>query len=417
LLKWLKKNSVVILGGNNLAEEVMLKSGLQPDQVVILEHKEQLPKVLHASEPELILLDEEKISASSNLLSNIFCKSPGIRFVPILMLVDDPNLSKQLFSDIVCGISFYGKDQKREKSDFFDRINDQLQESIEVKFWGVRGSTPCANSENIKYGGNTSCVQILIPGSDGQLILDCGTGFRNLGNHLINYKKDHIEGDIFITHPHWDHIQGFPFFKPLYDKSNSFTVSLPEQFKGGAREILSGHLPKTFFPVTLNMLSAELTYITREEEKEEFPHFSVEYMVANHPTKTAMYKFEIHGYTIIYAPDNEIPSTTSPVRFLEQFEEFIRGCDLLIHDAQYDNEMYKHREGWGHSSWESVVALAKKNDVKRLFLTHHDPDSPDDRLSEIDDKLKSYKGNPFLEIGLTKEGSRVRLPIGKKSDV
>jgi len=411
-LKWLKKNSVVILGEDDLVEEIMQKNELRSDQVVVLEHKEQLSKILYASEPELVVLDERKISASSNLLSDIFCKSPGIRFVPILMLVEDPDLSKRLFSDTVCGISFFGKDKVNVKEEFFDQVKELLQESIEVKFWGVRGSTPCANSENIKYGGNTSCVQILIPGSDRQLILDCGTGFRNLGNHLIKYKKDHINGDIFITHPHWDHIQGFPFFKPLYNQLNSFSVSLPEQYRGGAREILSGHLPKTFFPVTLNMLSAELTYITREEQREEFPDFSVEYLVANHPTKTAMYKFVIQGYTIIYAPDNEIPTTTSPIRFLEQFEEFIHSCDLLIHDAQYDNETYKKREGWGHSSWEVVVALAKKNGVKRLLLTHHDPDSQDDRLSEIDEKLKSYKGNPFLEIGLTKEGSRIRLPIG-----
>ncbi|MEX0662659.1 MAG: MBL fold metallo-hydrolase [Balneolaceae bacterium] len=411
-MKWLKKNSVVILGEDDLVREVMQKNKLSSDQVVVLERKDQLVKILYAEEPDLVVLDGQKITDSAEILGEVFSTSPGIRFVPILMLTDDSELSKKLYSDIVCSISFFEK--KGEEEIFFDKVQDLLQESIAVKFWGVRGSTPCANSENIKYGGNTSCVQIKIPRSDRQLILDCGTGLRNLGNHLLSYKKEHIVGDIFITHPHWDHIQGFPFFKPLYNRLNSFSVSLPEQYRGGAREILSGHLPKTFFPVTLNMLSADLTYITREEEKEEFPHFSVEYLVANHPTKTAMYRFAINGYSIIYAPDNEVPVTTSPIRFLEQYEKFISGCDLLIHDAQYDQEMYKKREGWGHSSWERVVELAKKNGVKRLFLTHHDPDSSDDALKEIDKKLKSYKGNPFLEIGLTKEGSQVRLPIGLK---
>lgn len=411
-MEWLRENSVVILGSDDLVKEVMQKNKLRSEQVVVLEHKDQLAKILYSQEPELVVLEEQKISGSSGILRDVFSSSPGIRFVPILILSNNPSQTKVSFDDIVCTISFYKSDDGKEE--LFKKIREILQESISVKFWGVRGSTPCANSENIKYGGNTSCIQIKIPGVDRQLILDCGTGLRNLGNYLVKYNKDHIDGDIFITHPHWDHIQGFPFFKPFYDKKNSFSVSLPEQYRGGAREILSGHLPKTFFPVTLNMLSADLLFVTREEQKEEFPHFSVEYLVANHPTKTAMYRFVINGYSIIYAPDNEVPITTSPIRFLEQFEEFISGCDLLIHDAQYDHETYKKREGWGHSSWERVVALAKKNGVKRLFLTHHDPDSSDDTLKQIDEKLQSYKGNSFLEIGLTKEGSQVRLPIGLK---
>lgn len=411
-MKWLSENSVVILGEDDLVKEIMQKNNLISDQVVVLEHKDQLAQILYSREPELVILQEQKIPGSPKILKDVFSSSPGIRFVPILILSDNPARSKASFDDIVCTISFYNSSEGID--DLCKKVQELLQESIKVKFWGVRGSTPCANSENIKYGGNTSCIQIIVPGSEKQLILDCGTGLRNLGNHLMKYNKEHIDGDIFITHPHWDHIQGFPFFKPFYDKRNSFSVSLPEQYRGGAREILSGHLPKTFFPVTLNMLSAEITYVTREERNEEFPYFSIEYLIANHPTKTAMYRFVINGYSIIYAPDNEIPVTTSPIRFLEQFEEFISGCDLLIHDAQYDHETYKKREGWGHSSWERVVALAKKNGVKRLFLTHHDPDSSDDALNEIAEKLKSYKGSPFLEIGLTKEGSQVRLPIGIK---
>jgi phosphoribosyl 1,2-cyclic phosphodiesterase len=283
--------------------------------------------------------------------------------------------------------------------------------AVKVKFWGVRGSTPCANSENIRYGGNTSCVELEIPGFDRQLILDSGTGIRNLGKYYDTYSKDPVNADLFITHPHWDHIQGFPFFSPIYKKGHSLRIRMPEQYRGGTKEILAGHLTKTFFPVTLGMFDADLEFITQAEAPEQFGPVEVDYLVANHPTKTAMYRFKISGYTIIYAPDNELPMDRSPLRFVDRFCEFIDGCDLLIHDAQYDLDLLKTREGWGHSAWERVLELAKQSGVKRLYLTHHDPDSSDRKLRQLSSRLEPYRKETFQELELAREGLTVSLPV------
>ncbi len=180
------------------------------------------------------------------------------------------------------------------------------ENQVAVTFWGVRGSTPCANRENMAYGGNTTCLQVHLPGTEDILVLDSGTGIRNLGNKLNEEKAGEISGRIFITHPHWDHIQGFPFFKPIYGSANHFDIHMPEQENGGCKEILSGHLTKTFFPVTLKMIDANISYITQPEKKVQYDGYEVEFMLANHTIKTAIYKIQINGKTIIFCPDNEI---------------------------------------------------------------------------------------------------------------
>ncbi|CAN5140626.1 hypothetical protein BH23BAC3_BH23BAC3_34160 [soil metagenome] len=367
-----------------------------------------LAKKLDSELPAAVIVDENHIPNLPEFLDQVFTQKPGRRFIPLAVITDDPeragaNLRKCHFPPTLI------------KRDSFEKlhqfIDDALTPSIDVMFWGVRGSTPCANSENIFFGGNTSCVQIKIPGYNKLLILDSGTGIRNLGNSIQQYSNGPITGDLYITHPHWDHIQGFPFFTPFYQKENIFRVHLPGQYRGGAEEILSGHLTKTFFPVTLDMLAADLTYETQQEEPEDAGAYKVDYLVANHSTKTAIYRFKIQGYTIIYAPDNELPLTSSPLRYVDRFCDFIKDCDLLIHDGQYDLKMFKTREGWGHSARERVLELAKKSGVKRLYLTHHDPDSNDAKLKKISEELHAYRENPFIDIELAREGQVVALPV------
>lgn len=286
----------------------------------------------------------------------------------------------------------------------------EKKSGVSITFWGVRGSTPCANKENMEYGGNTTCMQIHIPNSDQILILDSGTGIRNLGNQLVKTQKK-ISGRIFITHPHWDHIQGFPFFKPIYGSTNHFEIHMPPQVNGGCKEILSGHLTKTFFPVTLEMIDANLVYITQKERKKAYEGYEVEFMLANHTINTAIYKIHVDGKQIVFCPDNELNpiNEKSNAYFYKKLKDFFLDVDVLVHDAQYDRFSYKNKRGWGHSAWEDVVDFALRSRVKNLFLTHHDPDSYDEKLQKLEKKLQENYKDSFESIQLAKEGECVTI--------
>jgi len=214
-----------------------------PEHFVYFKTGDQLAKQLESELPAAVVFDENHVRNLPEFVEDNFTKKPGLRFIPAAVITDDPEQSAAFFSKCHFPVTLIRRDSFDELLQF---IESALKPSVKVKFWGVRGSTPCANSENIYYGGNTSCVQIQIPGYDKLLILDSGTGIRNLGNFTSNYSSGKIEGDLFITHPHWDHIQGFPFFMPFYKKGNTFNIHMPEQYRGGAKEILSGHLTKTF---------------------------------------------------------------------------------------------------------------------------------------------------------------------------
>ncbi len=284
-----------------------------------------------------------------------------------------------------------------------------MENNLKIRFWGVRGSTPCANPENMRYGGNTSCIQISIPGAKKLLIADCGTGFRNLGNELTSNGK-YIEGRVFITHPHWDHLQGFPFFKPFYDSRNSFEVYMPPQDGDGCKKILQGHLSNTFFPVSIDMLECELDCITVVEQKMDFGDYSVDYMWANHTVPTAIFKFNIQGKKIVFAPDNELPiDADDDPEFVDRFREFVRGVDILIHDAQFTKAQHQERLGWGHSDWETVFETTKDLNISRLCLTHHDPDHTDENLDKINFELASVKEEFFKEASIVQEGQEIYL--------
>lgn len=293
-----------------------------------------------------------------------------------------------------------------------------MKGSINIKFWGVRGSTPCANAENMTYGGNTTCVQVHIEGIDELLIFDAGTGFRNLGNELQS-SGSYLKGRVFITHPHWDHLQGFPFFKPFYNGENWFRIYLPPQGEMGCEEILQGHMSSTFFPVSIDMFEADFHCETFQPGKRSFDGYSVEYMWATHTVPTAIYKITVDKRVIIFCPDNELMTDGSKEseKFRKEFKEFIKGCDVLIHDAQYDRDCYKERKGWGHSAWEDVSEIAKEAGVNRLYLTHHDPDKDDNVLADVEKVVKEKHGNNFKEICLAKEGQEIKLSLSEAKTI
>lgn len=250
-------------------------------------------------------------------------------------------------------------------------------------------------------------MEIDIPGMEEVLILDSGTGIRNLGTQLVKNRQS-VSGHIFITHPHWDHIQGFPFFKPIYNVQNHFTIHMPNQKRGSCKEILSGHLSETFFPVTLDMIAADIDYVTQDPAVRQYGSFSVEFMLTNHTIATAAYRVTIGNTVIIYCPDNEIKPLGS-TEFYPGMVDFFKGADMLVHDGQYNRENYSGKAGWGHSCWEDVVDCALKAGVKHLFLTHHDPDSDDAYMSSLEQHIQGQFQTDFESIQLAKEGETICL--------
>lgn len=177
---------------------------------------------------------------------------------------------------------------------------------ISITFWGTRGSTPVSGKQFLKYGGSTSCIEIYLPIIDDFLIFDCGTGLRNLGKQILEDKRQEKKGNIFITHGHWDHIQGFPFFSPFYDSSFSFTIFIPEQHNHTAKSLVENYLSEKFFPVSTDIFKAKISFKTKRFKTRKFENYSIGFLKANHSSNTAIYKLESGNLSIVYAPDNEI---------------------------------------------------------------------------------------------------------------
>lgn len=272
-------------------------------------------------------------------------------------------------------------------------------------FWGVRGSTPCADQEYMAFGGNTTCLQLHIPSSEELVILDSGTGIRKLGEKFSKQNEE-LSGRVFITHPHRDHIQGFPFFRPLYSGGNHFTVHMPKQGQESCRDIFSQHHSEIFFPVSLDMMNAQLKFIDQPSQKISYDGYEVEFLKANHSTNTAIYKFHLEGKQLVFAPDNElVPANYDRDKeHMQRISEFFGDVDVLVHDAQYDSESYSSKHGWGHSPWQQVIQMAREAGIGKLFLTHHDPGSNDEKLQQLDEQIRVDYGAYFETIALAKEG-------------
>lgn len=275
--------------------------------------------------------------------------------------------------------------------------------TIEVRFWGVRGSVPCPGASYVKFGGNTSCVQVSIQGNPEYLIFDSGSGIRQLGEHLSK-NSNPIKGHLFVSHAHWDHIQGFPFFAPVYRDDSQLDIYYPKTKEGDCKRALTSQLTPNHFPVTSEMLKASITYHDIVHTGIHTESFKVDYHNAFHPVHTAIYRLKAGGRTLIYAPDNELNPASFNDKSFNELKSFIAGADVLIHDGNYDRNSYKTRVNWGHSAWEDVVDLASECEIKHLFLTHHDPSSTDDDLLVRQELLDKHK-HKFTSVQFAREGT------------
>jgi phosphoribosyl 1,2-cyclic phosphodiesterase len=248
-----------------------------------------------------------------------------------------------------------------------------------LTFWGVRGSIPSCGPETVRYGGNTSCVSI--EHGDCLVILDAGTGIRKLGAHLLRREpRGGFKGNILLTHEHWDHIQGLPFFGPAFSPENRFVI-YGERKRRPLAQIIGDQMQEPYFPIEMEAFEAEISFV------EVGPGDALElgdevWMTAhrlNHPNDALGYLLDVAGKRVAYVTDHEhAPGQLSPAVL-----QMAHGVDVLIHDAQYTRErLQRERRGWGHSAWEDVVELAIEARVRSLFLYHHDPDATDEELDQ-----------------------------------
>ena len=263
--------------------------------------------------------------------------------------------------------------------------------NIIVDFWGVRGSVPSPGPTTTRYGGNTSCVSITA--DDKILILDAGTGIRNLGSAIIG--QPDLEIFVIVTHSHWDHIQGFAFFTPIYQPNRLVHMFPTLHKKNVVLASLIDQMDGAHFPITPDQVPSSFNFIT--ENPLEFlaeKGFQVELIPMNHPGKAFGYKISIEDKIICYFTDNEIDPPYEKSIEIEKLTQKCKNADILIHDAQYTEDDMPLKHGWGHSLISQVTELGKSADVKNLVYYHHDPERTDDMLDkELEKAAKTLKEN------------------------
>jgi phosphoribosyl 1,2-cyclic phosphodiesterase len=280
---------------------------------------------------------------------------------------------------------------------------------MRVKLWGVRGSIPTPERRNSRYGGNTPCVEVRL--DDGNLIiLDCGSGLRALGNSLVrNAAGGHIRAHIFLTHFHWDHVQGIPFFVPFYSALNTFVIRAATWRRQELEAVIKRQMMYPFFPVSPRVMGATRHFPQDERWPVKACSATVRFAPLNHPQGCVAYRVEADGSAFVYATDTE-PGSPKHDRALR---ELATGADVLVYDAQYTPaQVSGEKKGWGHSSWFEGTRIARDAGVKNLILFHHDPDSDD---AVIDSLAEEARGQ-FPDVLGAAEGMVLILSNGTRTE-
>jgi len=300
---------------------------------------------------------------------------------------------------------------------------------MKVKFWGVRGSIPCPGPQTARYGGNTICLELQFQNPPRRIIIDAGSGLRAFGNHLMQEQENRqpVSADMFLTHTHLDHILGFPFFPPIYNSETKLKIYGPLTCEEESLEtVLGGQLSYRYFPVRQTELAAHIEYIDLTEGRFELGdgiRLTTKYL--NHPLLCLGYRFEYQGKVFCTAYDTEPfqnifsidPDDPAYDEVLIQegelaaraenrrMQEFIAGSDVLIYDAQYTRQEYEaNRIGWGHAPVEHAIEIAKRAEVAKLALLHHDPMRTDSQLDALTHKFCNSRNTGDTEVFFAREG-------------
>ena len=349
--------------------------------------------------------------------------------------VDGLNLCKQIRETpeldgvrfIMVSTKIYEFDQKRafefgadgyilkplDTETFGDRVNKILNDQITMTFWGVRGTLPVPGETTLKYGGNTSCVSLEFP-RDQFFIFDGGSGIKKLGDVLMAERRNRLRARIFISHPHWDHINAIPFFTPLYVPGNEFEILGANHGDKTTRELISAQMDGVYFPITVKEFGARVYFRDLPEGSVTIDGINLETMLLSHPGKCLGYRVNYNGRSVCYITDNEMFAETSDFyspHYEKKLAEFCHKADALITDTTYTDEEYETKIGWGHSCISKVAQLADMAEVKNLYLYHHDPDQTDkdiDQKHEMTAKALSDR-NSLVNLNCPKEGQSFKI--------
>ncbi len=273
---------------------------------------------------------------------------------------------------------------------------------MRIRFYGTRGSIPVSGASTLKYGGNTTCLYVET-NSGEPIVVDTGSGARELGIYLMQNKKNNLH--LIFTHYHWDHIQGFPFFAPAYSRNTSIYVYGPDN-EVIAKKALSYQMHIPFFP-TIKLSDLPAKFIFRKTASRiKIGNLSVVTINNNHPNYTLGLKFIEDGKSAVFLTDNELFSPNPRTRY-NKFVKFVKDAKLLIHDAQYIDETYKTKLGWGHSTYSQVMQLARDAGIKNVIFTHHDPSSNDDFISKVVNDMRTQF--PDYDIDAARTGTEISI--------
>jgi phosphoribosyl 1,2-cyclic phosphodiesterase len=253
--------------------------------------------------------------------------------------------------------------------------------ALTLRFWGTRGSIPSPGPRTQRYGGNTSCLEVRL--GERRLILDAGSGIRLLGHDLL--RSGGAFRHIFLTHFHWDHIQGFPFFPPLYRPGTELEIVAPRQNDIDVRSLFAGQMGPIYFPVPFSLVAARMSFDHVGDAPREVDGMVLRTLRVQHPSNVVGYRIEVGSRVVCFVPDNDLEGEGYDVGpgWRRDMVDFVRGADLLVHDAMYTEAEYAERAGWGHSTFRQAVRLAEEAEVRRLLFFHHDPERTDEELDEI----------------------------------
>lgn len=329
-------------------------------------------------QPDCVLCDLTLPDMDGFELFKRIRKEKGLKKQPVFIIVTSKQYEYDLRRARELGLDAYIKKPINPET-FVDEILTIVENKIIIQFWGIRGTLPRPGENSSYYGGNTNCLTLSIAGKEF-FIFDGGTGIKALSNYLLEQRKFPLSAKIFITHPHWDHIQGLPFFVPFYMKGNDFDIYGSDHPDVSLQKLIADQMDSVYFPVTMKEFAAKMTFHPLNEGAFNIGDVQIQTMLLAHPGRCLGYRIQYQDKLFCYITDNELylEDSISYSQFdVDRLIRFIQNADVVVMDSTYTDEAYPAKVNWGHSCISRVVDVADKAHIKLLCLYHHDIDQTD----------------------------------------